>query len=240
MKKHLASPFKGKNQQKRDGLNSPLLGLQQTCEQTSPSPRFIRGLTQRGLGSSPIRPRPQPWGLGHRPTPDDITASPEPQNRHCSSPPRPRPASDAAPPLAHSRPPVTSPTFLRLPNRTGQERPGSNHHAIVCNRHREELLTTMPPILTLYARFVSTQCTEQLAWATISTIGIRSHRNSRLRGLGPLRQSNYKDKHATPATGAGTTGHVATIPKDRNHSLSSGPHAWTRSSSARSTDSMPP
>jgi hypothetical protein len=29
MENHLASPFKGKDQQWRDGLNSPLLGLQQ-------------------------------------------------------------------------------------------------------------------------------------------------------------------------------------------------------------------
>jgi hypothetical protein len=89
-------------------------------------------------------------------THDDITASSEPQNRHYLSPPRPRLAFDAAPPLARSRPPVTSPTFLRLPNRTDQEWPGSNHHVIVRNKHGEELLTTMPPILALYARFVPT------------------------------------------------------------------------------------
>jgi hypothetical protein len=179
-------------------------------------------------------------GLGHRPTPGNITASPEPQRPHCPSPTRPRPASDAAPPLTRSRHPVMSPTFSRLPNRTDREWPGSNHHAIDCNRHEEELLTTMPPILALYARFVPAQCTEQLLWATIPTIRIRSNHDSRLRGLGPLCQSNYKDEHATPAIGPSMTGRSAITPKDRNHSPSSGAHAETRSSSGRSTDAMPP
>jgi hypothetical protein len=98
----------------------------------------------------------------------------------------------------------------------------------------------MPPILALYARFVPAQCMDQLPWATIPTIGIRSHRNSHSQGLGPLRQLNHKDEYATPATGPGMTGHIAIIPKDIIHSLNSGTHTWTCSSSARSTDTMPP
>jgi hypothetical protein len=98
----------------------------------------------------------------------------------------------------------------------------------------------MPPILALYARFVRTQCTEQPPWATIPTIGIRSNRNSSLQGLGPLRQSNYKDEHVTPATGPRMTGRITTPPKDRNHSTNSGAHAWTRNSSTQSIDAMPP
>jgi hypothetical protein len=117
---------------------------------------------------------------------------------------------------------------------------GVKSHAIIYNRHGEELLNTMPPILALYARFVHAQCTEQLPWTSIPTIGIRSHRNSCHQGLSPLRQSNYKDKHATPAIGPGMTEHVATTPKDINYFLNSGTHARTRSSSARSTDAMPP
>jgi hypothetical protein len=62
-------------------------------------------------------------------------------------------------------------------------------------------------------------------YATIPMIGVTSHHESRLRGLGSLRQSNYKDEHATPATGPGMIGRIATTPKDRNHSLNSGAHA---------------
>jgi hypothetical protein len=78
-------------------------------------------------------------------------------------------------------------------------------------------------------------------YATIPTIGVRSRRNSRLRGLGSLRQTNYKDEHAvaTLATGPGMTGHVATIPKDRYHSLNSGAHARACSNSARSSHATP-
>jgi hypothetical protein len=79
---------------------------------------------------------------------------------------------------------------------------------------------------------------ETSLWTTIPTIGMRSHRNSRLRGIGPLHQSNYKDKHATPAIGPGITGRVAITLKDKNHSLNSGAHAWTCSNSARSTNVM--
>jgi hypothetical protein len=34
------------------------------------------------------------------------------------------------------------------------------------------------------------------------------------------------------------TGRIATTPKDRNHSLNSGAHAWTYSNNARSTNAM--
>jgi hypothetical protein len=158
MENHPTSPFKGENQQKRDELNSLLIGLQQDIWANPPiSPLHPRPHSEESRNTSDS---PEASALGCR-THDDITASSEPQNWHCPSPPRPRSASDAAPPLACSRPPVTSPTFLRLPNRTGQEWPGSNHHAIVRNRHEEELLTTMPPILALCARFVPAQCTKQ-------------------------------------------------------------------------------
>jgi hypothetical protein len=56
----------------------------------------------------------------------------------------------------------------------------------------------------------------------------------------PCPSTPVKLQGQTRAIGPGMTGHVATIPKDRNHSLNSGPHAWTRSNSARSTDAMPP
>jgi hypothetical protein len=46
---------------------------------------------------------------------------------------RPTPASDAAPPLARSRPPVTSPTFLRRPTRQARRRQGSNHDIVTHN-----------------------------------------------------------------------------------------------------------
>jgi hypothetical protein len=52
-------------------------------------------------------------------------------------------------------------------------------------------------------------------------------------------KSNLKDQNATPATGPDMTGHTATIPKDRNHSLNSGTPASPCSSSTRSTDAMP-
>jgi hypothetical protein len=52
-------------------------------------------------------------------------------------------------------------------------------------------------------------------------------------------KSNRKDRNAMPATGPGMTGHIATIPKDRNHSLNSGTPASPCSSSTRSTDAMP-
>jgi hypothetical protein len=65
-------------------------------------------------------PKASALGLGHRPTPDDITASPEPQNRHCPSPPHPRPASNVAPPLARSRPLWCHPRSCVFP--TGQAR----------------------------------------------------------------------------------------------------------------------
>jgi hypothetical protein len=51
-----------------------------------------------------------------------------------------------------------------------------------------ELLTTMPPMMALYARFVHTQSMEQLLWTTIPTIRARSCRIFRPRGIGPLRQ----------------------------------------------------
>jgi hypothetical protein len=62
-----------------------------------------------------------PWGLGHETTPNSISDSPEPQRRHYPSPARPRPTSKAALPLVRSRPPMTSPTTSRPPNRTGRE-----------------------------------------------------------------------------------------------------------------------
>jgi hypothetical protein len=60
----------------------------------------------------------------------------------------------------------------------------------------------MPPILALYARFVCAQCMKQLPWATILTIRIRSHRTSRYRGLGPLRQDKLQGqtRHAAYRT----------------------------------------
>jgi hypothetical protein len=48
MEKHSASPFKGKNQQKRDGLNSLMLGLQQDMWANQPI--------------SPLHPRPHSEG----------------------------------------------------------------------------------------------------------------------------------------------------------------------------------
>jgi hypothetical protein len=75
---HPASPFKGNTQQKRDGLNSSLLGLQQAMSTNQLISHFIRGLAQRGLETPSIRPRPSPWGLGHKPTHDNITVSLEP------------------------------------------------------------------------------------------------------------------------------------------------------------------
>jgi hypothetical protein len=96
----------------------------------------------------------------------------------------------------------------------------------------------MPPIPALYARFVRAQSTEQLLWTTIPTIRMRSHRISRPRGLGPIRRVKLQGQIRHAATGPGMTEHVATIPKDRNHSLSGGTHAWPCSSSARNTDAM--
>jgi hypothetical protein len=162
MENHPVSPFKGKNQQKRDGLNSPLLGLQQD-NMSKPSHLPASSETSLRGVSEHLR---FVWGLspGVSDTGRPTTTSPHrpsPRIGIFLSPPRPRPASNAAPPLAHSRPPVTSPTFLRLPNRTSQKWPGSNHHAIVRNKHGEELLTTIPPILALYAWFVPAQCTKQ-------------------------------------------------------------------------------
>jgi hypothetical protein len=52
-------------------------------------------------------------------------------------------------------------------------------------------------------------------------------------------KSNCKDQYSTLATGLGMTGHVATMSKDRNHSLSSGTYASPCSSSARSTNATP-
>jgi hypothetical protein len=95
------------------------------------------------------------------PTNNIITISSEHQRRRYLSLPRLRPASDAAPPLAHSRPPVMSPTFLRLPNRTSQEWQGSNHDVVAHNKHGEELLVTIPPILALYARSMPARRTKR-------------------------------------------------------------------------------
>jgi hypothetical protein len=136
-----------------------------------------------------------------------------------------RSASNAAPPLGVLETPRDI-IHILTSYQTGQEWLGSNHHAIICNRHGEELLSILPPILTLYTWFMCTQCTEQPPCATIPTIGIRSNHDSRLQGLDPLRESNYKGEHATPATGSRMTGRIAIMPKDRNHSLNSGAHTW--------------
>jgi hypothetical protein len=100
-------------------------------------------------------------------------------------------------------------------------------------------LTTIPPTTALYARFVRVQSTERLFWTTIPTIRARSCRISRPRGLGPHAKPNYKDQNTTLAIGPGMTGHTATIPKDRNHSLNSGKPASPCCSSTKSTDTMP-
>jgi hypothetical protein len=147
-------------------------------------------------------------GYGHRPTHNITTVSSEPRRLPHMSPPRPRPASDAAPPLVHSRPPITSPMFLRQPTR--QARNGSGQ------------ITTPSPITAWgraaghYATHTSTIRTiqayavyEMSLWATIPSNRVRSHHDSRLRGLSPLRRSNPKDRHV--ATGIITTLHdVAT------------------------------
>jgi hypothetical protein len=99
-------PVQGKNQLKRPtGSILPCWAFSKTCEQTSTSPRIIRGLTQKGLGTHLIRMRPQPWGLRHMSTHDNIAASSEPQKWHYLSPPCLRQAFDIALPLVRSRPP---------------------------------------------------------------------------------------------------------------------------------------
>jgi hypothetical protein len=123
--------------------------------------------TGRPSTVSPSRPSPE--------TALTISDSPETDLRCCL-------------PFVRSRPPMTSPTSSRLPNRTGQEWPGSNHHAHHCNKYGEELLTTMLPMTALYARFVRAWSMEPLLWTSIPTIRIRSRRISRPRGLDPLRQ----------------------------------------------------
>jgi hypothetical protein len=196
MENHLASPFKEKDQQKRDGLNSTLLGLRQDIWAN----QLISPLHPRphSEGSRNTSNSPEASVLGSR-----TQADPRQHHRLARALDTTLSVSDSPEtglwrrsPIGALKTPVTSPTFSRLPNRTSREWPGSNHHAIDCNKHGEELLTTIPPILALYARFVPVQCTEQLPWATIPTIRIRSHRTSRHRGLDPLRQSNYKDKYA--------------------------------------------
>jgi hypothetical protein len=118
MENHLAYPSKRKDQRKREGLNSPLLGLQQDMWANHPiSPLLLRPHSE-GSRNTSDSPDASALGSQTQATPDDTTTSPEPQSRQYLSPPRLRPASDAAPPLARSRPSVTSPMFSRLPNRT--------------------------------------------------------------------------------------------------------------------------
>jgi hypothetical protein len=127
---------------------------------------------------------------------------PSPRRRHYPSPPRPRPASDAAPPLACSRPPcdVTHVLVSAQPDRPGMA-------GVKSTRRRPS--QAWGRAAGHYATYTDTICTiracaayETSLWATIPTIGIRSHRNSRLRGLGPLCQVKLQGRarHASHKT----------------------------------------
>jgi hypothetical protein len=142
------------------GQISPCWASSKPLEQTCPCPRFVRGLPRRGLGAPLIHLRPQPMGSRTQDDPQQYHRLTRAQRWHYPSLTRLRPIPDAALPLARSRPPMTSPTFSRLPNQIGQEWPGSNHHILHCNKHGRELLTTMPPMMALYTRFMCRQSTD--------------------------------------------------------------------------------
>jgi hypothetical protein len=115
----LICPIKGKNQL-NPRANSPLAGP--PASRVSVPAHLSTSSKASHKGSRNIFDSPETLalGYGHRPTCSIITVSSEPQRLPHMSPPHPRPASDVAPLLARSRPPVTSPTFLRQP--TGQPR----------------------------------------------------------------------------------------------------------------------
>jgi hypothetical protein len=110
-------------------------------------------------------------------------------------------AFDAAPPLACSRPHVTSPMFLRRP--TGQA------------KNDRGQITTLSPIT---------------AWGRAAGHYATYTGTIRLRGLGSLRQSNRKDRHVVTGMittlrivpGPRMSGHITTASKDMGHSSNSG------------------